>query len=171
MIKDAVIILLISVIFGLGINVVSPRSIPYIGKYRSLSSSGGPIVPPDAEEGDPSFIAIDVAQLEFDGSDVLFVDARDPSDFECGTIQGSVNLPFEYLPEEGVEAYIDSILGGVTKDHRLILYCSGEECDLSLHLGRNLQILGYTNVAVFFGGSREWEKLGLEIERRVNCDE
>ena len=75
------------------------------------------------------------------------------------------------MPEGNLESYIDSILGGVEKEHPLITFCSGGECDVSLHLARNLQSLGYPNVAIFFGGSREWEKFGLEVERRVKCDE
>jgi rhodanese-related sulfurtransferase len=100
----------------------------------------------------------------------MFIDAREPEEFECGTIPGSVNIPFEYLPEHDVEAYIDSALGGILKDHPVIIFCSGEECDVSLHLGRNMQQMGYENISIFFGGAREWQKFGLEIERRIPCD-
>ena len=164
-------IVVISVILAVGTNFVSPNGIDFVGKYRSLSSGDGPIVPPTAERGDPPFIAIDVAEMEFSNYDAVFVDARDPAEFECGTIPGSINIPFEYMPEDNLPAYIDSALGGIAKDHQLIIFCSGEECDLSLHLGRNLQLMGYSRVAVFFGGSREWEKFGLDIERRVPCGE
>ncbi|UCG62047.1 MAG: rhodanese-like domain-containing protein [Candidatus Zixiibacteriota bacterium] len=169
--RQIVVIMAISVAFGIVSNIVSPNKIPFFGHYRSLSSGDGPIVPPTAEEGDPPFIAIDVAEMEFSNYDAVFVDARDPEEFECGTIPGSINIPFEYMPDEGLEAYIDSALGDLPREHQLIVFCSGEECDLSLHLGRNLMMLGYTNVAVFFGGSREWEKFGLEMERQVRCDE
>lgn len=168
-IKQALIIIVAAIVLGLGINLISPNSIAYVGSYRSLSSGDGPIIPPDAAEGDPPFIAIDVAEMEFSNSDILFVDARDPEEFNCGTIPGSVNLPFDYLPEENLEQYIDSTLGQIDKDHGIIVFCSGEECDLSLHLGRNLQEFGYTKVAIFFGGAREWENIGLEMERREDC--
>jgi 3-mercaptopyruvate sulfurtransferase SseA len=62
----------------------------------------------------------------------------------------------------------DSTLG-VGPDYPIIVFCSGEECDLSLHLARNMQAVGYTNVAIFFGGAREWEKFGFEVERRRQC--
>ena len=169
--KQILTVIVISVILAVGTNLVSPNRIDFIGKYRSLSSGDGPIVPPTAEKGDPPFIAIDVAEMEFSNYDAVFVDARDPAEFECGTIPGSINIPFEYMPEDNLPAYIDSALGGIAKDHQLIIFCSGEECDLSLHLGRNLQLMGYSRVAVFFGGSREWEKFGLDIERRVPCGE
>lgn len=169
--RQIVVIVIVSIILGFATNLVSPNKIDFFGSYRSLSGGDGPIVPPTAEEGDPPFIAIDVAEMEFSNYDAVFVDARDPAEFECGTIPGSINIPFEYMPEENLPVYIDSALGGLPKNHQLIIFCSGEECDLSLHLGRNLQMMGYSRVAVFFGGSREWENFGLELERRVPCGE
>ncbi len=153
----------------MGFNLISHNKIPYVGKYRSLHDGRGPILPPDPSPGDPPFIGVDVAELEFSLGEALFVDAREPEDFECATISGSVNIPFDHLPDENLEAYIDSALGGVPRDFSIITYCSGEECDLSLHLARNLQALGYTNVSIFYGGFREWERFGLPLERRKEC--
>lgn len=140
-----------------------------IGHYRDLSNSDGPIIPPETQKGDPPFIDINVAQLEHSDGKTLFIDARDPEDFECGTIPRSINIPFDYLPDGDLAPYFDSTMGGVAKNHPMIVFCSGEECDLSLHLARNLQAIGYSNVAIFFGGSREWEKFGLDMERRRQC--
>ncbi len=168
--RQILIIVAVSCVLGVSLNLVSPNRIEFFGKYRSLSSGDGPIVPPAAEEGDPPFIAVDVAEMEYSNYEVTFIDAREPEDFECGTIPGSVNIPFDYLPEDNVAAYIDSALGGMSKDNPIIIFCSGEECDLSLHLGRNMQQMGYQNISIFFGGSREWEKFGLEMERRRPCD-
>jgi rhodanese-related sulfurtransferase len=168
-IKQVLVILALAAILGLGINLVSPHKISYIGQYRTVANGNDPIVPPEASPGDPPFIAIDVAQLEFNAQTALFVDARDTEEFNCGTIPGSINIPFDYLPEANLGKYLDSALGGIAKDHTIITFCSGEECDLSLHLARNLQALGYNSVLIFFGGAREWEKFGLRMERRTEC--
>jgi len=169
--RHIIIIVVLSTILGVVTNMFSPRKIDFFGSYRSLSDGNGPIVPPTADAGDPPFIAIDVAEMEYSNYEVLFIDARETEEFECGTIPGSVNIPFDYLPEDGLEKYIDSAVGGLPRDYHYIIFCSGEECDLSLHLGRNMQDMGYTNIAIFFGGSREWEKFGLELERRRPCGE
>ena len=170
MIKQAVILLILSAVVGLAANAISPNCIPYIGEYRKLSSGNGPIVPPEAAPDDPPFVDIQIAQLEFGTHSSIFVDAREPEDFECGTIPGSINIPFERLPGENIPQYLDSALNHVGKDTPMIIFCSGEECDLSLHLARNLANLQYTKVTIFFGGAREWEKAGLEMERRKQCE-
>jgi rhodanese-related sulfurtransferase len=170
MIKQATILLVISVVVGLGVNALSPNNIPYVGAYRTLSSGSGPVVPPEAAAGDPPFVDIQIAQLEFGTHSSVFIDAREPEDFECGTIPGSVNIPFERLPGENLSQFLDSALNHVGKDTPMIVFCSGEECDLSLHLGRNLAGNQYTKVSIFFGGAREWEKAGLDMERRKQCE-
>ena len=167
--KQLLIILIISTVLGLGVNLFSANRIPYIGDYRELSSGDGPVVPPEAAEGDPPFIGLDVAHLEYVADDAVFIDSRSPEEFACGTIPGSVNIPFEYMPEGDLGPYFDSALGYVPKNTQLITFCSGEECDLSLHLARNLQYEGYDNVKIFFGGAREWENNDLQVERREEC--
>jgi len=167
--RQFLLILLLATVVGILINTVSPNSIPLIGKYRTLSSGNGPIVPPSAQPGDPPFIDISQAQMEYDVGTAIFIDARDPEEYFCGTIPGSINIPFESLPEGDLGKYFDSVLAGSGHGKTLITFCSGEECDLSLHLGRNLNAYGYDNVFIFFGGSREWEKFGLQIERKAEC--
>jgi rhodanese-related sulfurtransferase len=167
--KQFLLLGILSAVLGLGVNLFSPNKIPYVGEYRELSRGDGPIIPPTAEPGDPPFMAISEAHLEHQQGTAIFVDARSEEEFLCGTIPGSVLIPFEYMPDGDLSVYFDSALAGAPKDQRIITYCSGEECDLSLHLARNLLDFGYTDVYIFFGGSREWENAGLEIERRQDC--
>ncbi len=169
--KQIFIILFISILLGSITNFVSPNKIPFIGEYRELSSGDGPVIPPSASEGDPPFIAIDVAEMEFSLKNTVFIDARDYEEFICATIPGSINIPFEYLPEENVAEFVDSSLSYMSKETPIIIFCSGEECDLSLHMARNMQDFGYTNLSIFFGGSREWENFELEMERGEGCVE
>ncbi|MCH8027097.1 MAG: rhodanese-like domain-containing protein [candidate division Zixibacteria bacterium] len=171
MLRQAFVLLFFASILGFGVNSFHPKAIPLVGEYRELTEGSEPIVPPSASAGDPLFIAINEARSDYEAGSSLFIDARDPSEFECGTIPGSINMPFEYLPEDSLEQYMDSVLSGAAKEQGLIVFCSGEECDVSLHLARNLQAFGYTGVKIFFGGAREWENFELEIERRVDCAE
>ena len=171
MIRQSLVLLFLAAVFGFAANLVLPNKIPFIGAYRDLHDGSGPIVPPTAESGDPPFIDINTAQMEHSLGQSLFVDARNPEEFECGTIPGSVNIPFEQLPDGDLGQFFDSALGKVPKDQRIVCFCSGEECDLSLHLTRNLKQLGYTQLVIFFGGAREWEKSGFTMERRKQCGE
>ena len=167
--KQFLTLLVLSAVLALVVNLVSPNAIPLIGQYRSLSSAGKPIVPPTAEPGDPPFIDIDLARFEFDLGQALFLDTREYEDFRCGTIPGSINIPFEYMPDGDLTGYLDSAFAGAAFDQTIIMFCSGEECDLSLHMGRFLSTSGYTNTVIFFGGAREWEQSGFEVERRADC--
>lgn len=172
MLKQAILLLITSAVLGLGINLVSPNKVNYISNFRDLQAPGtGPIVPPSAQEGDPPFIDINKAVSEHGNMTSIFVDARDSAEFICGTIPASVNIPFDYLPSGDLAQYFDSVLNRAPKDTGLIVFCSGEECDLSLHLARNLRDFGYTNVSIFFGGAREWDNFRLVLERRPECED
>lgn len=168
--KQAAYILLISAGIGLGLNLVRADRIPYFDQWRDLHSGEGPITPPESEPGDPPFVTVNSARIDFNSGSALFIDAREPEEFECGTIPGSVSIPFDNLPDSpDLGPYFDSALGGLSLDRRIVIFCSGDECDLSIHVARNMQAVGYTDLAIFFGGSREWERFGLPVERRREC--
>ncbi len=153
------VILIISTIAALAINSARGGGVAIIGDWPSGTRSGeGPVVPPSAEEGDPPFVTLEDAVAKYQSPDIIFIDSRDPEDFENGHIKRALNIPFEYLDEEW-EVYIESL------DHDLgyVVYCSGDECETSLHLGRYLYDFGFPHIYIFYGGWREWEDNGLPI--------
>ncbi len=87
----------------------------------------------------------------------LFIDARDSEEFNDGHISGAINIPYfhadEYLPR----------LDPVVRTEPVVVYCEGEDCDMSIRLGNELFSKGYKKVFVFFGGWEEWEKSGYPV--------
>jgi hypothetical protein len=88
--RQGIILLVLATLIGFGFNFISPNGVSVISHYRDLTDSDGPIVPPETQAGDPPFIDANVAQLEHGTGKTLFVDARDPEEFECGTIPGLI---------------------------------------------------------------------------------
>lgn len=88
---------------------------------------------------------------------VLFIDARDESDYLAGHITGAINIPFEDLDNYKQE------LEQIPKDKPIVVYCAGSECDLSVLLGDILFEKGYKQVYVFFGGWVEWQEAKYPI--------
>jgi len=162
-IKQAVVIILISVIAAFGVNYFSSNGIAYVGNWPSVSGSDSIAVPPSADEGDPPFISLDEAAAKYQSSDIVFIDARDPEDFDYAHIKGAISIPYDYL-----EDYWKAESTGIPKNNEIVIYCSGAECESSLFLGREMVYQGYTNIMVFYGGWREWERAGLPIETDGN---
>ena len=121
-------------------------------------------VPPSAEDGDPPFISLDEAAALFQTPGVLFIDARDPEDFEVNRVKGSINIAYDYLPDENYEQYFTELEGRIPHDTRIVIYCSGSECELSLYMGRDLVLYGYQDVKIFYGGWNDWVNSGLPVE-------
>ena len=91
---------------------------------------------------------------------VLFIDARDESDYLVGHITGSINIPFEDF--DNYKQKLDQI----SKEKPIVIYCAGTECDLSPLLANLLFERGYKQVYVFFGGWVEWQEANYPIEHQ-----
>jgi rhodanese-related sulfurtransferase len=153
-------ILLISTVLALAINAARPGGLSLVGNWPSRTADGeGPIEPPSAQPGDPAFITLDDAVARYQNPDIVFVDARSVDDYEYGRIARSINIPYDYMDEHWEE-----VLNSLDRTKHYVVYCSGSECEVSLHLGRYMQDLGFENLEIFFGGWAEWEKQNLPIE-------
>jgi rhodanese-related sulfurtransferase len=159
MIRQALIVIVFAAVVAVCSNLISGSGIPLVGNWPSVSGSDTVAVPPSADEGDPPFISLDEAAAKFQLRDAVFIDARDPEDYEYGRIRGALNLPYDYL-----EDYWDEVVPELPKDKQYVIYCSGTECELSLFLARDMVYDGFEKVFIFYGGWREWERAKLPTE-------
>jgi rhodanese-related sulfurtransferase len=87
----------------------------------------------------------------------LFVDARDPDEYEDGHIAGAVNLPLFMLDEYSNQ------MASMDKSEPFVVYCEGLDCDMSIRLGNELFSKGFKKVFVFFGGWEEWKEADYPV--------
>jgi phage shock protein E len=70
--------------------------------------------------------------------DRIYIDVREPFEYERGHIEGAINLPPEALMSGA------AVLKDIPKDTELVLYCvSGSRSNASISI---LQSMGYTNL-------------------------
>ena len=109
---------------------------------------------PDDMTG-PMMVNLEFSKYHFDAGSAVFIDARDPEDYESGHIQNAINIPYDYY-----EDYEDVI--NVLDDAGIyIIYCSGEECSLSIDLADHLfneKLID--KLLIFDGGWPEWRDAG-----------
>jgi rhodanese-related sulfurtransferase len=60
----------------------------------------------------------------------------------------------------------------VLPDHgaEIVAYCASDTCQNSHIAARELARIGYTNVAVYPGGKKEWSEAGLPVEGETAVD-
>ncbi|MGH7712482.1 MAG: rhodanese-like domain-containing protein [Gemmatimonadaceae bacterium] len=91
--------------------------------------------------------------LHASDAQALFIDVREPNEWNLGHIPGARHIPRGNL-ESNIEA--------VPRDSRIVLYCaSGNRTALAAD---TLQQMGYTRVASLAGGFRGWVEAGGEVE-------
>ena len=109
---------------------------------------------PDDMTG-PMMVNLEFSKYHFDAESAIFIDARDTEDYESGHIHNAINIPYDYY-----EDYED-VINGLDDTRIYIIYCSGEECSLSIDLADYL----YTEklidkLLIFEGGWPQWRDAG-----------
>jgi rhodanese-related sulfurtransferase len=151
-------------VLGVGRNTVVPGRIQWVGEWAKQDSIAAAVAtdpaakPPSAQPDDPPFLSMAEALAKYNDPDVIFVDAREPEDYEAGHIKGAVLLPFDLLDD-----YWEEAVAQLPKDKEIVTYCSGAECELSLFLARYMRDQGYEKISIFFGGWVQWQEEGAPI--------
>lgn len=160
-----VIICLVSVLLAAGNNLINPNKIPWVGNWPSAFDNTDSVwLSPSYEKGDPPTLRLSEAFDRFASGTYLFVDAREPEEYQTGHIKNAINLPFDTFDDHWPQ--IEPLL---PKDAKIVTYCSGTECDASLLLARLLtQRYGYKTVEIFFGGWPAWSKKQLPIDGKYD---
>ncbi|MEK7329711.1 MAG: rhodanese-like domain-containing protein [Candidatus Eisenbacteria bacterium] len=96
----------------------------------------------------------------FDARAALFIDARDPAEFEAGHIPGALRLTNAEAQGEP-----DRMKTLPVQGRPIIAYCEGGTCEASLELARTLIEAGHRKVLVYGGGYPEWAAAGHPVER------
>jgi rhodanese-related sulfurtransferase len=93
-------------------------------------------------------------QRRADDPDTVFLDVREPDEFEQGAIPGAIHIPMHLLPLRAAE---------LPRDTDLVLYCrSGAR---SYHACQFLGQQGFSNVINLRGGIIAWARHGYDIGR------
>jgi 3-mercaptopyruvate sulfurtransferase SseA len=105
-------------------------------------------------------ISIEEMKQQFDAKTAVIIDARSTEEYEEGHIPGSINVPYDRIPD-----FQDVLTREVSNDAHVICYCRGPSCDFSDLLATELKIIGWQDVSVFSGGWEEWTRAGYAIEK------
>ena len=106
----------------------------------------------EKEFAKPVDIRLDFAKALFDKK-YQFIDARDPADFNAGSIKGSLNIPYHAFEQNKFK------LEALPKDKVYVIFCSSA-CDVSIDLAYAMGHMGFTKVYIFHGGWDAWKEAG-----------
>jgi rhodanese-related sulfurtransferase len=145
-IQRALLIVLASATMGLLANAVHPKRIPYLRPPKSL---------PKPEETS----ALDKVQALWSSGAAIFLDARPPGQYAAGHIPMAFNLPADEFDQ-----HFQRVAPMLSQTMPIVVYCDGEECDLSHRVRERLLQLGYADVHILVNGWTVWRNAGLPTE-------
>ena len=151
-IVQAILLVVISLLIGLGSNIISSKPIPWFAEELAVVD----MVEIKSDEPILAAISLKQAKVFFD-EEVLFVDARDEGYYQAGHIKGAMKNIFLY-------ELIFKIEEKQNKDTPLVVYCGDPGCGDSEQLAYDFKDMGFTKLYVFKGGWLEWSKAGYPSE-------
>lgn len=108
-------------------------------------------------------LTVDEAAGLVGSADVVFVDVREPAEWQAGHVPGAVHVPrglLEFKADPALPAAHDKALDPGKK---LVVYCaSGGRAALA---AKTLKDMGYPDVANMTGGFGAWSQAGKPSER------
>jgi rhodanese-related sulfurtransferase len=145
--------LIIAVMFavvGLGTNVLSSKSIPWLYIPPRETVVSGIKVPLVNER---------TAHGYFDDPGTTFIDARLPKDYAESHVKGSIELS----PKNFVDRF-PRVQPLLPQKNRIVLYCYGPECDMAERVALSLVDLGYKKLIIMSSGFSPWQAAGYPVE-------
>lgn len=136
---------------GVAVNFFSPKGIPWIyTPPKEVAASSGRKIPIIDEK---------LARSSFNDGETIFVDARTEEEYHDAHIQNALSLPAEEKEERFV-----ALQPLLFPDSRIIVYCSGPECQDAQTVAEFLDQMGYEKLAVMAAGFPAWKRAGYPIE-------
>lgn len=159
MLKECLLIVVVSLLCSFLFNAFSPKGIALVGQWDTSKGVISAVTRDDPVFHELEIGDIAIAKEIFDSGNALFVDARDVKDFEKGHIKGAISMPIGSY-EEKLEAFVTQY----PLSTRIITYCSGRTCQDSHELAGILLQFDYESVNVFIDGFPAWDKNGFPVE-------
>jgi rhodanese-related sulfurtransferase len=118
------------------------------------------ITPPKPEIPPENLISFDQARelWETQLGLAFFIDARTAKQYAEGHIASAYSLP-----ASDFNNHLPAVQQVLANDSPIVVYCDGEQCDLSHQVADRLKALGYQNVRILINGWTLWKSAGFEI--------
>ena len=161
--KQIIFIFSLAIILGLiRFSFLNNPEFTLIKKERIVETISSFSVPENMTS--PMAINIEFAQNLFNEKSAIFIDARDSEDYNSGHIKNAINIPFDYY--EDYEDVINELDDTATH----VIYCSGDECSLSMDLADYFfNELAFENILIFEGGWPQWRDADLPSSLNISA--
>jgi rhodanese-related sulfurtransferase len=112
------------------------------------------------ETNDIPVLSVEDSYHIFREKAALFIDARDPEEFDAGHIPGAVNIPYDQitLPE------YSRIISKLDENRCNVVYCNTHICSVSYTCAEYLMYLGFKRV-IIAEGYMQWVEKGYPVEK------
>lgn len=88
----------------------------------------------------------------------VFIDAREPFEYEKKHILYSINMPYDHIE------YFGGLINNLSKDTTIVVYSDSGSEEMAIDVLYFLKEAGFRKVYILKGGMGEWEKKGFPVD-------
>ena len=96
---------------------------------------------------------VEIKQWKRAGVEFIFIDTREPFEFEIGHLKNAVNIPF---------SQIEDAASTLSKDKKYVIYCTLSSWRAP-YAANTLKDMGFQNIYILKGGIQRWYEKGQII--------
>ncbi len=90
----------------------------------------------------------------------IILDVRPRNNYNQGHLPSALSFPLKDFDDS-----VGHLLSSINRQAAILVYCASFECTDSHTFAQRLKNLRFSDVKVFSGGFRQWQKMGYEIEK------
>ena len=95
------------------------------------------------------------------GGDLMVINVLDKKYFDDCHIKGSMSVPLDDLKSQAASW---------DKNKKIVVYCASYQCSASREAFKLLDEMGFTNIAAYEGGMKEWHEKGYPTQGACQMD-
>ena len=148
------VLLVAALALALGLNALHPAGLPLV-----LSAVRRPGVPARIWKKLRFTDAKSASRTVSGDSNAVLVDVRDRKDYEVSHAAGAISLPYRRFDRS-----LPEFTARVSPGKRVLLYCYGTQCGLSVRVASRLVRRGYADVVIVKKGFEAWKAARLPVD-------
>ena len=158
--KGIFLLVFFALIAAFSYNYLSPFGIALFGQWEPSKGVVTSYSGTDSVQASIEIKSIEMIKQIVKKKERIILDVRPREIYNQGHLPDALSFPLKDFDDS-----VSQLIRSIDRQSALLVYCSSVGCTDSHTFAARLKNLRYTDVKVFSGGFRQWQKVGYEIQK------
>jgi rhodanese-related sulfurtransferase len=154
--QEALTIIVFVILVAIVYNILSPKGIPLLNQSTNYSEVSDSLLFNHTTIISDTILnrSVSLSQLQrlIKTKSAVLIDARNPEAYQKSHIPTAINIPFLRMFD-----YMSTLIT-IPTDTLIVIYCEGDNCELSTNLAHAMKDMNFTRIFIYHDGIKGWEE-------------